>query len=118
MKKQIIIFFLGLIILNNNSLTGQNDSITENQAKKDSIIKEELRQNEQLKIDLLKQREELQEIQLKQQQEAQDKQQKIIYVIISIFILLTALFIGLIRRNQKLKKLLKEEQEKTMELEK
>ena len=112
MKKQILLIFIGLIILNCNSSIGQIDSLKENQAKEDSIIKEELRKKEQLKIDLLMQKRELQEIKLKQQQEAQDNQRKIIYVIISIFILFIALFIGLIRRNQRLRKLLKETHDK------
>ena len=108
MNKQILIIFVGLIILNCNYLIGQNDLIIETPTKEDSIIKEELKKKEQIKIDLLNKAREIQEKTLMAQNEAQKKQRIVIYTVSLFFILLIATIVGLIIRNRKLKRLLKD----------
>lgn len=110
--KQVLIIFLGLFLLNCNSLIGQNDSIIETQTKEDSIIKEELKKKKQIQMDLLNKEKALMDLVLKEKNAVQEIQNIVILVGFSVLIFLIVAFVVLIIRNRRLKKLLKEAQEK------
>jgi ferric-dicitrate binding protein FerR (iron transport regulator) len=125
-KKVFVFLTTGLIIYATTFSAPQNEvqESSQNDVKADSSLQdsnnaayEEARQR-QLQIDYLEAQRQLQESQLKHQQEEQRRQQTIIYLGFSLFILMLAIIIGLIRRNIKLRKFLKEKGHQLEELEK
>lgn len=70
MKKQALIIFVGFMILNCNSLIGQNDSLNDQiKAKQDSLRDAEKEVKErQINIDLLNAKRELQALTIKEKE--------------------------------------------------
>jgi uncharacterized membrane protein len=108
MTKRILILIIGLTFLNYYPIFGQSDSITENQAKVDSIDKAELDKEKQLQMKLLNNERLRIEKAIEEQHEARKKQKLIIYAGYLIFFLMIGFLIGLLIRNKKLRKSLKD----------
>lgn len=113
MKKHILIIVFGLIILNCNSLIGQNDSLYDQIITKQDSLRSAKKESaeRQKNIDLLNAKREFQALAIKEKEASEKKQRIVFYVGFSVFILLIAIFIGLIRRNMRLRKLLKEKKD-------
>lgn len=124
---QKVLIIIGILFMAANTFAAKQnqkpDSSKRGSNEKSSIQDsvsadlEEARQR-QLEIDYLETQRQLQESQLKQRQEEQRRQQTIIYLGFSFFILMIAIIFGLIRRNMKLRKFLKEKGYNLDELEK
>jgi len=123
MHKKVLLLLIFPAFLSCSIINAQNEKIAktnhENAIEKiDSLtIAEKEVRIEQLQQELLEKERQLAELQLHKQKKEQDKQKLIIYLGFSFFLLLLALFIGLIRRNLRLRKFIKNKGLDTKELE-